>query len=347
MNIRYRDKFIGKRMWKTAISVYITAVICHYLQLPIIFAVIAAIISIDPTVRASIKKGMIRLPAAVMGAGVAMFFDFLFGQVPLSYALSALCIIYVCHLLKWHDAILIATLTAMVMIPLTEDHFLLAFLIRSGTTSIGIIVSTLVNLLIWTPNFRYEIQRSFHLRMREMQGLIEDSLSSLWGKPGNKRLLEYRFSRLLKGIEQLSEFIFYEREEQRFRWKTSIKTSSKDIMKWQKSVNQLRQLSFHVGDLLAMKGNLSNIPAKEKDHLKSAWASINTLFDQVSGENIANFKTESILESPQDIHNLYHILHMYTDDEHLAKELPPVASIAYELLAIHAILTDEIYRRKN
>lgn len=148
----------GKRLFKTAVAVFITAQICYLLNWPMIFAVIAAIVSIEPTVNDSIRKGVIRLPSAAIGAAFAMIFDALLGPQPLTFTLSALATIYVCNLLRWNHTIVISTLTAVNMISISEAHFLIEFLVRLGTTMTGIVVSAAVNYLLFRPNYSIELR---------------------------------------------------------------------------------------------------------------------------------------------------------------------------------------------
>lgn len=114
---------IGKRLFKTAVAVFITAQICYFLNWPMIFAVITAIVTIEPTVDDSIRKGLIRFPAAAIGAAFAMIFDAWLGPQPLTFMLSALSTIYVCNLFRWNQAIIVSTLTAVNMIYVSEGHF--------------------------------------------------------------------------------------------------------------------------------------------------------------------------------------------------------------------------------
>lgn len=148
----------GKRLFKTGLAVFITAQICDWLGWPMIFAVIAAIVTVEPTVHASISKGKIRLPAAAAGASFAMLFDAWFGPQPITFTLSALATIYVCNLLGWNQALIVSTLTAVNMISVSESHFLLEFLVRLGTTTIGLVVSAMVNYLVFPPDFTREIR---------------------------------------------------------------------------------------------------------------------------------------------------------------------------------------------
>ncbi|MBO8170526.1 MAG: FUSC family protein [Bacillaceae bacterium] len=243
------QKILGGRVLKTGLSVLITAAICQALQLPVMFAVIAAIVTIEPTAAASVKKGMIRLPAAAIGSGFAMFFDYLFGQVPVTYALAAVFTILVCHRLHWDDAILVATLTAVAMIPETEDHFLMAFFTRLATTSIGIIVSSLVNLFVLPPQFGSMISNLKNDLYFRSASLIRDSVRYALYHEGNRKQLRMRFNRLSKDLERTFQYIQYQREEWGYR-----RHSMSDIRKFtaqQKELDLLQKMMYHIGNLIS------------------------------------------------------------------------------------------------
>ena len=144
---------IGGRVIKTGIAVFLTVLVCDWVNIPTIFAVITAIVTIEPTATDSIKKGLVRFPASTIGSAYAMTFTFLFGHQAISFALAAMFTIVTCQKLKLHAGTLVATLTAVAMIPVTADHYFLAFIVRLVTTSTGIIVSTLVNFFILPPNY--------------------------------------------------------------------------------------------------------------------------------------------------------------------------------------------------
>ena len=50
-------KFVGGRILKTGLAAFLTAWICDALGLPVLFAVITAIVTVEPTASDSIKKG--------------------------------------------------------------------------------------------------------------------------------------------------------------------------------------------------------------------------------------------------------------------------------------------------
>lgn len=58
--------WMGPRTLKTAFAVFLSAMICKALGFPVVFAVITAIVTLEPTASDSIKKGMVRFPASAI-----------------------------------------------------------------------------------------------------------------------------------------------------------------------------------------------------------------------------------------------------------------------------------------
>lgn len=210
----------GKRLFKTAVAAFITAQICYLLNWPMIFAVIAAIVSIEPTVDASIRKGIIRFPAAALGAAFAMIFDAWLGPQPLTFMLSVLSTIYVCNLLRWNHAIVISTLTSVNMISVSEGDFLMEFVVRLGTTITGIVVSAAVNYLLFRPEYLSEIKTTMtntytcivnqarQVLDKQVRTVNVDSITASLNSI--QRLLEYQFSDIRykkRSIAELRELI--------------------------------------------------------------------------------------------------------------------------------------------
>lgn len=153
-----RGQLIGRRVLKTAVAVFITAFLCDLLGWPPVFAVITAIVTIEPTVTQSIKKGFVRFPASAIGSAFAVILIYFFGDSPITYTLATLLTIIVCYRLKLHDGLLVATLTAVAMIEVIHSNLFYSFLIRLGTTTIGLSVSTLVNMFILPPDYSGKIK---------------------------------------------------------------------------------------------------------------------------------------------------------------------------------------------
>lgn len=241
------NRWFGKRIMKTAIAVFVTASVCQALDWPVIFAVITAIVTLEPTLSASIRKGLIRLPAATIGAAFAMLFDYLFGQTPLTYALSASLTIYVCHLLRWNDAIVVATLTAVAMIPMTSDDFLASFFTRIGTTSIGIIISSAVNFAVMPPDFLSRIEKSYE-RLLDQTEALRGQLPS---GEANARIIKKQLNAILREVNKTNELIKYQEEGYKYGRNASNQKAKDRLAACQEKLDQLEIQLFQIGYLLA------------------------------------------------------------------------------------------------
>ena len=147
---------------------FLTVLVCEFFNIPTIFAVITAI-----------DQATDGFPASTIGSAYAMTFTFFLGHQALSYALAAMFTIVTCQKLRLHAGTLVATLTAVAMIPITADHYFTAFLIRLATTSTGIIVSTLVNFFILPPHYVKTISGCTEELFVKTANVMEEWLTAL------------------------------------------------------------------------------------------------------------------------------------------------------------------------
>ena len=77
MNQWYKH-IIGARTIKTGLA-FLTTLFCLLLNLTLYLLILTAIVSIEPTAKASLRKGYRRLPATVIGALFAVIFTYIFG----------------------------------------------------------------------------------------------------------------------------------------------------------------------------------------------------------------------------------------------------------------------------
>ncbi|WP_084783138.1 aromatic acid exporter family protein [Bacillus dakarensis] len=257
-------KFAGGRVVKTGIGVFVTALICQAFNFNPIFAVITAIVTIEPTASDSIKKGVIRFPSAVIGAGYSMIFAALFGDQAITYALAAIFTIVTCHKFKLEAGILVATLTAVNMIPITHDHYLAAFVERLGTTTIGLTVSTLVNILILPPHYTGAITKSTGILFEKLGSLLLQITNDILHKRRNKNTYE-QFNSLMKDLEKTEQLCQYQREEWKYHRHT--KQELREFHYEHKKLIVLRQMLYHIGNLMYVPFDKDKVDIKEDSYI--------------------------------------------------------------------------------
>lgn len=322
-------KFIGSRVIKTGIAVFLTAWICTLLNWPPVFAVITAIVTIEPTVTDSIKKGLVRFPASAIGSAYAVLLIHFFEQTPITYALAAVLTILTCYRLNLHAGLLVATLTSVAMIEVIHSNLLIAFFIRLGTTTVGLFVSTAVNFLILPPDYRNDIYKNIaHLR-KQTGEIIEILVSGLvQDKPQPKeKSFFYSVRKKLISTETLIE---HQKNESFFH---PLKKSEKaHFEQMQNKLDALRTIHYHINNLASTPVQTLTWSREERSMMIAAVEQLKytlqeeTHFDKEKHGEQMKILTDFFWEDNDE---------MTRNNEVHPTKFPPELIILYELISIY------------
>ncbi|MDA1564523.1 aromatic acid exporter family protein [Bacillus cereus] len=272
MNQDRKWNIVGGRVIKTGIAVFLTVLVCEFFNIPTIFAVITAIVTIEPTATDSIKKGLIRFPASTIGSAYAMTFTFFLGHQAISYALAAMFTIVTCQKLRLHAGTLVATLTAVAMIPITADHYFTAFLIRLATTSTGIIVSTLVNFFIFPPHYTKMIFGCTEDLFAKTANIMEEWITALIAGKGMKKETAQDLSKLTVLLHKAIQFVQYEQKDWKYHQHT--KKEMRSFLMMQKQLHILQQIIYHIDNLARVSIETCDWSQSEREILQRTIHSI-------------------------------------------------------------------------
>ncbi len=331
-----RFKLLGGRTLKTGISVFFTALVCGFFDLPIVFAVITAIVTIEHTAADSIKKAIVRFPASAIGALLATSFYGLFGKGAVTFALAAMVTIAVCHKLKLDAGILVATITATAMIPEFHVHYVVSFFTRLGTTSIGIIISTLVNFFLLPPNYSPMIYKSINDLYNHAGLLLERIISDITADSKEKnRGIQRSYRQLTAHLERTYQLSQFQREEWKYHKHT--KEEMRSFQFAQKKLGALQQIVYHLG-------NLQYVRAKSTDFNEDEKELLNQLTEYYS--KVLQDPTHAICEGQfQRVEKLDDVFWKWKE-QHVQEQskyrhqLPPQTILMYELLCFHDVLEE-------
>jgi uncharacterized membrane protein YgaE (UPF0421/DUF939 family) len=313
--------WIGRRVIKTGLAVFITALLCHLIKLPPTFAVITAIVTTEPTAADSLKKGVIRLPAAALGAIFAIAVDFLLGQNALTYALVAMLTIIVCSKLKFDTGTLVATLTAVAMIPGTTDHALVDFSIRISGTSIGIIVSTFVNFLVLPPKFGpilvKKIDALYKNTATNFSSIIESHFLD-----DSKDLTKY-YRQIHEELTKAYQLTQFQHDEWQYRRSSDFERRSFGYL--QKKLDYLHLTLFHIGKICHLRLNQSlseDDQATIRQTIESFCKIYKDHYHQITTSHFTSIEKIKHLQKQQKKHNSF------------------LSQICHELLSLHEVTTE-------
>jgi uncharacterized membrane protein YgaE (UPF0421/DUF939 family) len=251
MKKKRQGKIFGARLIKTGVAVFLTASICYVFELPVVFAVVIAIVTIEPTASDSIRKGIVRFPAALIGAGLAMTFTYWFGQSPLTYTLATVFTIFICIRCKLEAGALIATITAVAMISVTYDHYFLNFVERVGTTTIGLVISTLVNFFLLPARFSETIKQRNHQLFSETATLLKKRTSELilMKKPVSKQC-QKEYQRITSELAKSFQLCHYQREEWKYHRHSTAEL--REFIFEKKKLEYLQQIHYYLGHIVSV-----------------------------------------------------------------------------------------------
>jgi hypothetical protein len=153
---------VGARVWKTALAVAAAIAVSRMLGLQHpVFAGVAAIICMQPTIAGSLRKGVERMQATIIGAAFSLLALIVLDAVPILQfvrpaivGLTVLVVMAVTIRLGWLDSLVLAAATVVVIMILPPDENIYFYAgSRTVITFVGIVVASLVNATFLTPRY--------------------------------------------------------------------------------------------------------------------------------------------------------------------------------------------------
>ncbi|MGM9974269.1 MAG: aromatic acid exporter family protein [Clostridiaceae bacterium] len=149
---------IGLRIYKTALAIFLCVVISNFFGISPFYPCIAAVISMESTVINSYKAGVNRMQGTIIGAVLGLIFSTIRKGNPFLISLGTIIIITFCNKFKLKKAIVISnTVFIAIMINLSAKTPLEYSFFRLLDTLLGIVISVLVNYLLFAPKLHEKI----------------------------------------------------------------------------------------------------------------------------------------------------------------------------------------------
>ncbi|MUV39138.1 UPF0421 protein [Lentibacillus sp. JNUCC-1] len=326
--------FVGSRVVKTGVAVFLTAWICNLLNWPPVFAVITAIVTLEPTVADSIKKGIVRFPASAIGSFYAVLFISLFGNSPITYTFAAVFTIATCFRLKLHAGLLVATLTAVAMVEVIHSNFVVSFFIRLGTTTTGLVVSTIVNMFVLPPDYTKEIVEVMSKARRQTGEIISKVFKDILNNKHEEDAVDIEMiQKLDKKLFNIETLIRFQQEESKFH--PMVGNEKERFQEARRHLQDLRLIHYHLDNLVHTQLKCPAWSHNENEIILEAVAALEqTMSNQSSynrGDHIRRFNKlmELFWEDNEEITK--------KNDKHPTR-FPPELIILYELLSIYKLV---------
>ncbi|WP_338753385.1 FUSC family protein [Bacillus sp. FJAT-52991] len=249
---------LGARIFKTGIAIVLALFVSGLLGLPSpVFAGIAAVFAIQPTIYRSYLTVVEQLQANIIGAVIAISFVLLLGTHSLVVGLAAIVAIIVILKMGLENTIGLALVTVIAIMEVQNEDFIQFASVRFLTIMIGVLSAFIVNLIFLPPKYETKL-------FMQINQVTEDTLK--WIRLSMRNGAEYHL--LKKDISKIRErlikidhlYLLY--KEDRGTLKKNITAKKRKMVLYRKMISSARR-SF---DILRRMNQFEN----EIYHLKPA-----------------------------------------------------------------------------
>ncbi|MEK5522013.1 FUSC family protein [Heyndrickxia sp. FSL W8-0423] len=236
---------LGARIFKTGIAIILALYIAKFIGMPSpVFAGIAAIFAIKPTIYRSYLSILEQVQGNIIGAIVAVAFGLVFENNYIIVGLAALITIIIMLKLKLENSISLGLVTMIVILESPGEHFLQFAWIRFSTILIGILSAFVVNLIFLPPKYETKL---YH-RMSHLTEDIFKLIRLISMHASEHHLMKKEIEKIRERLVKVNLFYTLFNEERSYFKKSTIEKKRKTVI-YRQMVSALQD-SFDILKLL-------------------------------------------------------------------------------------------------
>jgi uncharacterized membrane protein YgaE (UPF0421/DUF939 family) len=246
---------LGARIFKTGIAIVLSLYLSYILHLPSpVFAAIAAIFAIQPTIYRSYLSIIEQVQGNIIGAFISIIFVLVLGNHYMVIGIAAIIVIIINLRLKIENTIGLSLVTLIAIMESPGGDFLQFALIRFSTIMLGVFSAFIVNLIFMPPKYEQKLYKA-------ISGTTEETIR--WIRLSSRHAFNHNL--LKNDIEKLKEsrikteqlYLMYKEERSYFK-KYNLEKSRKLVIYRQminavkKSLDTLKRLHRFDNDLVGL-----------------------------------------------------------------------------------------------
>lgn len=253
---------LGARVLKTGVAIVFALFIAELLKVPApVFAGIAAIFAIQPSIYRSYLTIIEQIQGNVIGATIAIIFGLMFGHQIVAIGIASIIVIGIMMKLKLEKAITLAIVTLIVIMEYQGDNFMQFALIRFGTVMIGVFAAFIVNLLFVPPKYEVKLFNAINTLQDDIIRWTRLAVRQASGHSSTKSAVKKLQSRMSE-IDKM--YGFFKEERSYLKKETSIKARKlvvyrQMIQTSKKSLELLQRLYKHENELVKLPDEFQTI----------------------------------------------------------------------------------------
>ncbi|MGJ7918927.1 FUSC family protein [Neobacillus sp. LXY-4] len=261
---------LGARIFKTGIAIILALLLAQLLQVPSpVFAGIAAIFAIQPTIYRSYLSIIEQVQGNLIGAIIAIIFVIMLGNNVLIIGLAAIIVITINLKLKIGNTIALSLVTLIVIMETPGDEFIHFAIIRFSTIMLGILSSFIVNLVFLPPKYENKLYNKVSDVTEEINRWIRYSIRHA----SEHKLLKHDIVKMKDEIIKLDQLFLMYMEERNYFKKIDLVKSRKLVVYRQmistskRALDVLRRLHRYENELNQLPLEFQNVVQLQLDYL--------------------------------------------------------------------------------
>lgn len=269
---------LGARVLKTGVAISLAIYSAQFLHLSApSFAGISAIFAMQPTVYRSYQALSQQFQANIIGALLAIGFTLAFGNSPVIIGLTCVLMLGIALSINMENYVSIALVTIVAIMEYNGDSFLIYALSRFGTTFVGLIAASVVNLLFMPPKYERKLFHELEEQTKRIGSWIRLTLHHATDYP----LLKEEITNHNEELTRLRYFYLLYKEEYKTTLKKNTYAKSRRMVLFRTMVAATEQI-FRVLKLLhKFERHLDYLPKELSNSIKDSLTNLITYHEHI------------------------------------------------------------------
>jgi len=320
---------LGARVLKTGIAIVFALFLAEALQLPHpLFAGIAAIFAIQPSIYRSYLTIIEQIQGNIIGAVIAVSFVLLLGNQLFAIGLAAVIIILIMNKFGLEKSITLALVVMISIMEIKGEDFLSFAFLRFVTMILGILAAFVVNLLFMPPKYETKLFESIHQAQDEII-----RWTRLAGRQASEHIATKKsLNKLKERLTQVDQLYTLFKEERSY-FKKNTRNKSRKLVVYRQMVATSRSSYEVLKRLHQFENELIDLPEHFRMMVQERLDALLTYHEQLHLKFVGKLKSDVVSTSPNEEYIQRHeVMEIFAKEIALTKEEEEFS--AYHLLHI-------------
>ncbi|HJH11015.1 MAG TPA: aromatic acid exporter family protein [Metalysinibacillus jejuensis] len=243
---------LGARVLKTGVAIVFALFLAELFNLPSpIFAGIAAIFAIQPSIYRSYLTIIEQMQANLIGATIAVIFSLVFGHQIVAIGIAVILTISLMLKFGLEKSLSLALVTVVAIMEVQSDDFLIFALIRFATILVGVLAAFVVNLIFIPPRYETKLFKKIYFLQDDIIRWTRLAIRQASEHTSTKAALA-KFKERMNRVETF--YGFYKEERSYFKHKKYVKARKLVVYRQmittsKKSLELLQRLHKHENEI--------------------------------------------------------------------------------------------------